>query len=340
MIDELRALGLIPVVLGAWFSARLLVPGAAPVTGGEKVEKFDYFQEGQTGSGLRRVLTLDLGGGVTMELVRIPAGKFQMGSPPDEKQPEVEQRSVEITRDFYLGKYEVTRGQFRAFVKNTGYLTEPERDGQGGWGYDVNTGKIEGRSPKYSWKFTGFPQTDEHPVMNVTWNDAKAFCHWLGERTKKAARLPTEAEWEYACRAGSMTRFYSGNDPETLVKVGNVADGTAKKKFPDWDGTIAAEDGYVFTSPVGKFLPNRFGLYDMLGNVWEWCQDWYGPRRDLSAKDPLRESPINGKLNGGVMRGPGFGKRTPRIVGATFRQGGAPQSRDLDLGFRVSVRVD
>jgi sulfatase modifying factor 1 len=311
---------------------------AARVTGGEKEEAFDYYQERQTGRGGRRVLTLDLGDGVTMELVRIQAGKFQMGSPPGEKERrgDEDQHGVEITRDFYLGKYEVTRGQFRAFVKDTGYRTEPETDGQGAWGYDEEPGKIEGRKPKYTWKSTGFAQTDEHPVVNVTWNDANAFCRWLARRTKKAVRLPTEAEWEYACRAGSATRFYSGDDAETLAKVGNVADGTAKKKFPDWDSTIAAEDGYVFTAPVGQFRANRFGLYDMHGNVWEWCQDWLGPYGDLSAKDPVREDYKGVR----VMRGGSWGKRTPKICSAALRFSGAPQSRDLDVGFRVSFRLE
>ena len=116
---------LILILIGIWFLASLLVLGAASVTGGEKEEAFDYYHEGHTGRGLRRVLTLDLGDGVTMELVRIPAGKFQMGSPPGEKErlADENQHSVEITRDFYLGEYEVTRGQFRAFVKDTGYRT-------------------------------------------------------------------------------------------------------------------------------------------------------------------------------------------------------------------------
>ncbi len=126
--------------------------------------------------------------------------------------------------------------------------------------------------------------------LNITQTGRKDVdCQWLGQRTKEAVRLPSEAEWEYACRAGSATRFYCGHDAETLVKVGNVADGTVKKMFEDWDSTIAAEDGFVFTSPVGRFLPNRFGIYDMLGNAWEWsCQDWYGPYEVLNVKDPMR----------------------------------------------------
>ena len=89
-------------------------------------------------------------------------------------------------------------------------------------------------------------------MVNVSWNDAVAFCKWLGKKESKTYRLPTEAEWEYACRAGTTTRYYSGDDPETLAKVGNVADAAFKAKFPDWKYTIKASDGYVFTAPVGS----------------------------------------------------------------------------------------
>jgi formylglycine-generating enzyme required for sulfatase activity len=319
--------------LGIWS----LAPVLGTITNGERKETFEYYQDGKTGRGRRRVLVLDLGDGVKMEFVRVPAGTFQMGSPSGETDRRVDegQHTVELTHDFYLGRYEVTRGQFRAFVNETGHGTEPETDGQGAWGYDEDTRKIEGRKPKYSWRSTGFAQTDEHPVVNVTWNDANAFCRWLAQRSKKAIRLPTEAEWEYAARAGSAKRFYSGDSPETLVKVGNVADGTAKKKFPDWQTTIA-EDGYVFTAPVGQFLPNRLGLHDMLGNVWEWCQDWLGPYGDLSAKDPVRNE--EGMVR--VMRGGGWGKRIPQISSSALRFSGAPPSRDMDVGFRVAFRAD
>ena len=327
-------LGLVVIWLAIWPLAGP-VPGAS--THDERKETFEYYQDGKIGHGRRRVLVLDLGDGVKMEFVRVPAGTFQMGSPAGEKDRRVDdgQHTVELTHDFYLGKYEVTRGQFRAFVNEAGYRTEPETDGQGAWGYDEDTKKVEGRKPKYSWKSTGFGQTEEHPVVNVTWNDANAFCRWLAQRSKKAIRLPTEAEWEYAARAGSAKRFYSGDSPETLVKVGNVADGTAKKKFPDWQ-TIIAEDGYVFTAPVGQFQPNRLGLYDMLGNVWEWCQDWLGPYGDLSAKDPVR----NEENRVRVMRGGGWGKRVPQISSSALRFSGAPPSRDMDVGFRVAFRAD
>jgi sulfatase modifying factor 1 len=112
-------------------------------------------------------------------------------------------------------------------------------------------------------------------VVNVSWNDAVAFAKWLSQKEGKTYRLPTEAEWEYACRAGTTTRYFCGDDAEGLAEVGNVADGTAKAKHPDWT-TIAAQDGFVYTSPVGHYRPNAWGLYDMHGNVLEWCWDCYG----------------------------------------------------------------
>jgi formylglycine-generating enzyme required for sulfatase activity len=240
-------------------------------------------------------LAVDLGKGVKMELVLIPAGEFKMGSGESAEataaffkknygmdllearffKDEHPQHRVRITKPFYLGTYHVTRGQFRQFVADAGYKTDAEkgeRPGTYGWNPEK---KAFFFNTEYSWRNTGFEQTDEHPVVNVSWNDAVEFCKWLSKKESKSYRLPTEAQWEYACRAGTTTRYYSGDDPETLAKVDNVADATAKAKFPDWTWTIKASDGYVFTAPVGKFQPNAFGLYDMHGNVWEWCADWY-----------------------------------------------------------------
>lgn len=222
----------------------------------DREEEFEFFEDAKTKKGKRTVRTLDLGGGVKMEFVRVPRGTFQMGSEDyDDEKP---QREVEISRDFYLGKFEVTRGQFRAFVEDKGYKTEAETDGEGGWGYDEDSGTFE-QKPKYSWKETGFAQTDGRPVVNVSWNDADAFCKWLARKSGKAVRLPSEAEWEYACRAGTTTKYYSGDEPELLAKVGNFADGTAKKKFKDWSWAITAEDGYVFTPPWGSSCPTASG---------------------------------------------------------------------------------
>ena len=139
---------------------------------------------------------LDLGGGVTLKLKLIEAGTFLMGSPVGEEgRLESEfQHEVEITNPYYIGVYTVTRGQFRAFVDSSGYKTEAEKDGEGGYGYNLTSKQIEGRLTKYSFqRFTGFDQNDLHPVVNVTWNDAKAFCNWLGDKSSQCVALPTEA---------------------------------------------------------------------------------------------------------------------------------------------------
>ncbi|HUG89325.1 MAG TPA: formylglycine-generating enzyme family protein, partial [Planctomycetaceae bacterium] len=207
-----------------------------------------------------------------MTLVRIEPGEFLMGSPAAEagRDDDEQQHRVRITKAFYLGAHEVTLGQFRRFVDAAKYQTE--RDGEGGYGWNESEGTIEGRKPEYTWRNTGWPQTDGHPVVNVTWNDAVAFCNWLsrqeqlpehyrirGDTVTKVGgagyRLPTEAEWEYACRAATTTRYWHGDDPEGLAQIANVADGTAKAKlsnYKDWT-YISARDGYVFTAPVGSF---------------------------------------------------------------------------------------
>jgi formylglycine-generating enzyme required for sulfatase activity len=210
--------------------------------------------------GTDAVITNSIG----MKLTLIPSGEFLMGSPDSDKdahESEKPQHRVRITRPFYLGVYEVTRGQFRRFVDETGYQTQSERDGE----------------EDYSWRKPGFDQSDDHPVVQVSWKDAVEFATWLSRKEGRTYRLPTEAEWEYACRAGTTTRYSNGEDTITLALMGNVADGTLKERFPNWGRVIKARDGFVNTAPVGRFRPNRFGLFDMHGNVYEWCSDWYDP---------------------------------------------------------------
>jgi formylglycine-generating enzyme required for sulfatase activity/tRNA A-37 threonylcarbamoyl transferase component Bud32 len=309
--------------------------------------------------------TVDLGGGVQMAFVLIPPGTFTMGTPPAEIDQLLRedraakrewfagqnQREVTITRPFYLGKYEVTRGQFRRFVSAAGYQTEAETDGLGGWGYHAAANKFEGpfwsaktgehkggTKTAYTWKDPGFAQTDQHPVVNVSWADARAFCRWLARRGGGQARLPSEAEWEYACRAGTTTRYHFGDDPEGLAAYGNVGDGTGRKQFPGWTWAIAAADGYVFTAPVGSFRPNPFGLYDMHGNAVEWCGDWYdADLSDLGASDPVREA--RGSYTARVLRG-GSWIFKPWGCRAAHRFFSAPARRVNDIGFRVAFRLD
>ncbi len=272
---------------------------------------------------------------IGMKLVLIPPGEFMMGSPEDEEgrwDDEGPQHRVRITKPIYFGAHQVTVGAFRRFVSDTGYKTEAERDGEGGWGWNEAEGKLEGRDPKYHWRNPGFSQTDDHPVVNVSWNDAVAFCEWLSGKEGREYRLPTEAEWEYACRAGTTTRYYHGDDAEGLAQVGNVADAEAKKKFPRWT-TISASDGYVFTAPVGRFRANGFGLYDMHGNVWEWCSDWYDAKYYANSPVDDPQGPTSG--SGRVLRG-GSWLNDPGRCRSASRGRGTPDSRHSYPGFRVA----
>jgi formylglycine-generating enzyme required for sulfatase activity/tRNA A-37 threonylcarbamoyl transferase component Bud32 len=274
---------------------------------------------------------------IGMKLVLIPAGKFLMGSSEDEsghKDDEAPRHEVILSKPIYLGRYEVTCGQFRRFVEETGHRTDAERDRKGAWGFDEKKRQFEGPSRKYTWKHSGFTKSDEHPVVNVSWNDAVAFCEWLSKKEGKKYELPTEAEWEYACRAGTTTPFYSGDDPESLAEVGNVADATAKKIFPGTAG-IAAKDGYAFTAPVGQFRPNRWGLCDMHGNAWEWCADWYDAYASGTTPDP--RGPEQGEKR--VLRGGSWSNPAANCRSAN-RSKSAPDLRHPTIGFRVVLRPE
>ena len=227
---------------------------------------------------------------IGMKFNLIPAGKFLMGSPEGEGFPnEHPEHGVRITRPFYMGIHEVTVGQFRRFVDETGYKTDAEKDGKGGSGYDLTTRKDE-QQPRYNWRNVGVEQTDLQPVVNVSWHDAVAFAAWLSRKEGKTYRLPTEAEWEYACRGRAATESVSGKDPESLAAMGNFRDVTLQQLFKlNDDPAIWANDGFAGTAPVGHFRPNGFGLYDMYGNVCEWCSDGYAP--DYYKWSPMDDPP-------------------------------------------------
>ena len=290
---------------------------------------------------------------IGMKLTLIPAGEFKMGSGEsaedtaaffnktygenllraDAFKDEQPQHRVRITKPFYLGTYHVTRGQFRQFVVDTGYKTDAEKgDTPSAFGWDPDAKRFEYNN-RYSWRKVGFEQTDEHPVVNVSWNDAVAFCKWLSRKEGKTYRLPSEAEWEYACRAGTTTRYFSGDDPETLSTFGNVADATAKAKFPYWRYTLKASDGYMFTAPVGSFQPNAFGLYDMHGNAWQWCADRYGATYYAASPIDDPTGPDSGDCR--VLRGGSWGFR-PYSARSAVRDRGMPVARNFNAGFRVA----
>ena len=289
-----------------------------------------------------------------MKFRLIPPGSFLRGSTKEQLEAaakadsaftvqdgvdEPPQHAVELTKPFLLAFTEVTRGQFRKFVTATKYMTEAERDGDGGYGFNAAAGKLEGRKKQFTWKGTGFPQTDGHPVVNVTWTDAEAFCHWLSEKEQRRYRLPTEAEWEYACRAGTLTAFSNGDGADGLVSVGNVADGTARAKFTSWSG-LTAKDGAVFTQLVGKYRTNAFGLADMHGNVCEWCADWhsgseYAQFASKTATDP--PGPSTGTAR--IVRGGGW-NNTPGLCRSASRRRFPPSDRYDFLGFRVVLEPE
>ena len=274
-----------------------------------------------------------------MELVRIEAGTFLMGSPADDASrydEELPQHEVTLSRPYFMGACPVTKGQFAAFVKDSGYQTEPEA-GEGGWGYNAATKKFEGWLPTYSWRNTGFPQGADHPVVNVTWKDAVEFCKWLSKKEGKVYELPTEAEWEYACRAGTTTRFWCGDNDEDLKGNANLCDASVKAKVasPPFDLSVVQpwDDGYPFTSPVGKFKPNPWGLYDMHGNVWQWCADRAGPYGKSSVTDP--KGATKGDLR--ILRG-GAWVEDPRHCRSADRFFNDPVHRQVYMGFRVVLR--
>ena len=288
---------------------------------------------------------------IGMKLKLIPAGEFMMGSAKSSQElvrlfgldedvakyftDEHPQHRVRITKPFYLGVHEVTLGQFLKFYHGANYKTEAERDGKGGWGWTGEGFEQRKSFVPWSWGFSG--QTNDHPVVNVSWNDALAFCKWLSEKEGVTYRLPTEAEWEYACRAGTTTMYYHGDDPEGLAEVENVADGTAKAKFSDWS-TISSRDGHVFTAPVGSYRPNGFGLYDMHGNVSEWCQDWHDG--DYYAGSPTDDPTGPAAGSSRVFRGGGW-LSSAWSCRSAYRGSFSPGSRRGYGGFRVaSVPVD
>lgn len=267
------------------------------------------------------------------EMVVVPAGSFLMGSPDSEEEraeDEGPQHQVSL-KAFAIGKYEVTRGQFRSFVEMTGYRTQAEQDADRGC-YTLAI-REDGNA---SWDWTanqnwrnaelyGLEQgDDDHPVLCVSRQDAQAYITWLNEThlgvEEQPYRLPTEAEWEYAARAGSSTVYSYGTAITAMCRYGNGGDLTDLPNGNEWLERIECHDGYAYTAPVGSFEANDFGLHDMHGNVWEWTDDcWH---------DNYNDAPVNGEVweeeNGGVC--------THRVArgGSWFYHRG-----DLRIAFRL-----
>ena len=239
---------------------------------------------------------------------------------------------VVIGKGFWMGQTEVTRGQFRKFVDETGYETTAERRNYGGGMSKVGWAWIGG----LNWRSAGIPQTDEHPVVQVSWDDAMAFCQWLSKKESRQYRLPTEAELEYACRAGTETVFFWGDIMEDGKAFANMAEEAAERWINSYSSTFPDyckwDDGYANTAPVGSFRPNAWGLYDMHGNISEWCSDWYDENYYLKSPsfDPI--GPSTGTFR--ALRG-GSWLRNPGNCRSAYRSRLLPDFRSIGRGFRV-----
>jgi len=300
----------------------------------------------------REPFTLNLGKGVTMKLVRIPAGKFTMSSPKTEtgrdKKDEDMQRRVTISKSFYMGVTEVTQAQWQVVMdmrrRTWPPATRPASrpTSRPVWRPARVPATRPGSRPtsRPVWRPTRFPATrptsrpasrpraDQSPPRTgpdyalswASWDDATAFCRVLSMKIGRRVRLPTEAEWEYACRAGTTTVYSFGDDPS---KLGDYA----------WYRSNAYEKNEKYAHLVGRRKPNAWGLYDMHGNVWEWCSDWYGyPYASADVRDP--KGAPSGRRR--ILRS-GAWDRTPRFCRAATRGWGYPGFRGKVNGFRVVV---
>ena len=275
-------------------------------------------------------------------MVVIPAGEFTMGSPASEAERGVDegpQRQVSIAQPFALGRSEVTVAEFRRFADESGYKTEAESDpraqGCSGFIYTDPAANPEPQ-PVTSWRSPGLKQAESHPVLCVSWNDARAYAQWLSKKTGRRYRLPAESEWEYAARAGSVTARYWGDDPVQACRFANVAD---QSRFQTWGFGQKHEctDGHYFTAPAGGYAPNRFGLYDMLGNAWEWTEDCWNPGYAGAPQDG--SAWLTGDCAQRVSRG-GSWSTVPRFARSATRNKNTADHRDNLTGFRLARTLE
>jgi len=273
--------------------------------------------------------------GLSLEpaLVTVPGGCFEMGSPADEKGRDVDERQHRVClEEFYLAKYELTVGAFSRFVEKTGYKSDAEKNSMGKSGcYAFD------RDDETKWEYKGWANWSKpnkyqenqpsHPVGCVSFNDAQAYIDWLNKQTGKAYRLPTEAEWEYAARAGSSTAYpWSDEVDEKACRYGNVAD-----KGNNWSNSFPCDDPYKWSAPVGAFEPNAWGLADMYGNQWEWTCSAY----DKGYGGAEKRCAEKGAEGLRVLRGGSWTFR-PRRLRSAGRDGSFRNVRYIYVGFRLA----
>jgi formylglycine-generating enzyme required for sulfatase activity len=266
------------------------------------------------------------------EMVVVPAGAYTMGSPDGEKarvKDEGPQHTVTIRRPFAVGRLHVTIEQFDAFVRDTGYEANSKCR-------TYEAGKLEEHAGQ-SWRDPGFAQEPSHPVVCVSFDDARAYVDWLARKTGRPYRLPTEAEWEYAARSrtqpGAYPRFWFGDDDKDFCQNGNGADQKARDEI-DWARgwtIVPCNDGYAYTSPSGRYAANAFGLYDMAGNAWQWMADCWNGAYNGAPADGAAWTTGDCKIR--VVRG-GSWNGDPRDLRAARRYGYA--GADFFIGLRVA----
>ena len=285
--------------------------------------------------------------GLGITMVKIPKGSFMMGNPAAKKgNDEGPAHQVTLTKDFWMGATCVTVGQWRHFVETTGYVTEAEH---GNIGIFV---KRDDPGPKryLNWRNPGIPrynQTEEGPVLGISWRDIQQFLTWLNEREGAHGRLPagyvyrlpTEAQWEYAARAGTATPWWTGAGKHALEGTCNIADRAAKRGGANWPGIDdwpELDDGFAVHAAVTRYRPNPFGLHNMHGNVWEWCRDEYGTY-SLEVRpgtgERLGGSPIFRMSRGGSFYHPASASRSAN------RNNSAPETRSNHLGLRPARAI-
>jgi formylglycine-generating enzyme required for sulfatase activity len=261
------------------------------------------------------------------ELVHIPEGAFDMGSDAGSADEKPVHR-VHLSA-YLMDRHEVTNAMFDRFVKATNHRTDAEKEGNGRALVGGNWSEVNGaywRAPQGPG--SNIAGLEHHPVVLVSWSDAKTYADWAGRP------LPTEAQFEKALRGGLSGKTYPwGDELPPRGKPGNYADATFKRANPAYSAVEGYDDGYERTSPAGAMTMNGYGLYDITGNVWEWCADWYDAAYYGQSSDRDPQGPSNGSLR--VLRG-GSWLNYPTLLRAALRLRYGPTHRDDNVGFRLA----
>lgn len=265
------------------------------------------------------------------EMLIIPGGQFLIGSPETEAghgADEGPQKLVNIS-SFSASRFEITVGEFRAFTEKTDHAPDPNclvMEANGTWNYD----------PDATWQSPGFEQEENHPVVCISWNTAKAYVDWLNSQTSQESyRLLTESEWAYTARSKTTSAYWWGDEENDFCQFTNGVDQTAKRTYPGWQRSGQCDDGFLYTAPVGHYQkPNVFGVEDMVGNVWEWVEDCYVSNFENHPLDgsAIAEDPCEKR----VLRGGAWGDYGSFYLRSAYRGAWSGDEAFSNLGFRVA----